>query len=299
LAFREGLKYALPFFCISTSLSQLGILKKYGVRLRKSLGQHILIDDNVAAKIVDLLNLQPDDGVIEIGPGLGALTRRLAPVARQIVAVEIDRRMASVLRTETESAGNVQVNEANFLKVNIGEITRAYPEVTSWKVVGNLPYYITSAILMQLVEAKEHFSTAVVTVQEEFARRLVAEPGSKDYSSLSIYIQYRFRPELRFVIKPASFFPRPDVRSAVVRLAVLERPSLVVRDEGLFFQTIRAAFGQRRKTLRKSLRKIPGLAPEVMGELGRMSGVGLDKRPEEVSIDQFADLSNAIKEVVG
>ena len=299
LAFREGLKYALPVFCISTSLSQLGILKKYGVRLRKSLGQHILIDDNVAAKIVDLLDLQPDDGVIEIGPGLGALTRRLAPVARQIVAVEIDRRMASVLRTETESAGNVQVNEANFLRVNIGEITRAYPEVTSWKVVGNLPYYITSAILMQLVEAKEYFSTAVVTVQEEFARRLVAEPGSKDYSSLSIYIQYRFRPELRFVIKPASFFPRPDVRSAVVRLAVLERPSLVVRDEGLFFQTIRAAFGQRRKTLRKSLRKIPGLAPEVMGELGRMSGVGLDKRPEEVSIDQFADLSNAIKEVVG
>ena len=128
---------------------------------------------------------------------------------------------------------------------------------------------------------------------------LTTEPGSKDYSSLSIYIQYRFRPELRFVIKPASFFPRPDVRSAVVRLAVLERPSLVVRDEGLFFQTIRAAFGQRRKTLRKSLRKIPGLAPEVMGELGRMSGVGLDKRPEEVSIDQFADLSNAIKEVVG
>ncbi|HEC83359.1 MAG TPA: hypothetical protein ENI46_02595 [Firmicutes bacterium] len=139
----------------------------------------------------------------------------------------------------------------------------------------------------------------MVTVQDEFARRLVASPGSKDYSSLSIYVQYRFQPEILFTIKPTSFFPLPDVRSAVVRLRVLERPSVDVKDEGLFFQTIRAAFGQRRKTLRKSLRQIPGLTPKIVGELGRMSGVGLDKRPETVSIAEFASLSNAIKEVVG
>jgi 16S rRNA (adenine1518-N6/adenine1519-N6)-dimethyltransferase len=298
-ALRESIPFALPVFGISATLSQLGILRKYGLRLRKSLGQHILIDDNVAEKIVGQLDLQENEGVIEIGPGLGALTRRLIPLAGHIVAVEIDRHMASVLRTETEANANVHVNEANILRTDIGEIVKPYSSASGWKVVGNLPYYITSAILMLLVEARSHFSTAVLTVQEEFARRLIAEPGSKDYSSLSIYVQYRFRPELCFIIKPTSFFPRPDVRSAVVRLTVLERPDPVVRDEGLFFQTIRAAFGQRRKTLRKSLRRIPGLTPEVMGELGRMSGVGMDKRPEQVSIHQFADLSNAIKDVVG
>ena len=152
---------------------------------------------------------------------------------------------------------------------------------------------------MHLVEAKQHFSTAVVTVQEEFARRLVAGPGSKDYSSLSIYTQYHFKPEVLFTIKPASFHPRPDVRSAAVRLEVLERHTLDVRDEGLFFQTIKAAFGQRRKTLKSSLRKIPGLTPKLIGELGRMSGVELSNRPEDTSIREFVNLSNAIKDVVG
>ena len=142
-------------------------------------------------------------------------------------------------------------------------------------------------------------STAVLTVQDEFARRLVAKPGSKDYSSLSIYVQYRFKPEIMFTIKPTSFFPRPDVRSAVVRLEVLERPSLQIEDEGLFFQTIRAAFGQRRKTLRRSLRQIPGLTPDLIGELDRTLDVGLDNRPEDISIEDFANLSNAIKDVVG
>ena len=289
----------IPIFGISAVLSQLAILKRHGLPLKKSLGQHVLIDDNIARKITDALDLGPEEGVIEIGPGLGALTQRLASLGKIIVAIEIDRRMASILRSETDHLGNVHVAENNFLKVDLGEITSSFRGIGSWKVVGNLPYYITSAVVMQLVEARRHFTEAVITVQEEFARRLVASPGSKDYSSLSIYVQYRFRPEMLFTIKPTSFFPRPDVRSAVVRLTVLERPSLDVRDEGLFFQTVRAAFGQRRKTLRRSLRQIPGLTPKAMGELGRMSGVGLDNRPEDVSIDQFIVLSNAIREVVG
>jgi 16S rRNA (adenine1518-N6/adenine1519-N6)-dimethyltransferase len=294
-----GLLKAVPAFCICASLSQLGILRSYGINLRKSLGQHILIDDNIAQKITAELDLGNGEGVIEIGPGLGALTRRLAVLAKRVVAVEIDRRLVSVLRTETEAAGSVRVEEANILKVDVGNLIAPYDDVENWKVVGNLPYYITSAILMHLVEARQYFSRAVITVQEEFARRLVAGPGSKDYSSLSIYVQYHFRPEVLFIIKPTSFHPRPDVRSAAVRLEALERHTLDGRDEGLFFQTIRAAFGQRRKTLKRSLRQIPGLTPEIMGELGRMSGVGLDNRPEQVSIQQFADLSNAIKDVVG
>ena len=290
---------AVPVFCICASLSQLGILRNYGLRLRKSLGQHILIDGNIAEKITTALDLQPDEGVIEIGPGLGALTRRLGLLAKRVVAVEIDRRLASVLRIETEAARSVTGEEANFLKVDLGDLIAPYDDVKTWKVVGNLPYYITSAILMHLVEARRHFSTAVITVQEEFARRLVAGPGSKDYSSLSIYVQYNFKPEVLFTIKPTSFHPRPDVRSAAVRLETLERYTLDVRDEGLFFQTIRAAFGQRRKTLKRSLRQIPGLTPKHMGELGRISGVGLDNRPEDISIEEFAYLSNAIKSVVG
>jgi 16S rRNA (adenine1518-N6/adenine1519-N6)-dimethyltransferase len=292
----------LPALGLATAVSQIALLKKHGLRLRKSLGQHILIDDNVAAKIIDALDLKGNEGVIEIGPGLGALTLRLGEQAGRVVAVEIDRRFASTLRAELAdagTAGNVAIIEDNILKVNLAGLARAHPYVKTWKLVGNLPYYITSAILMMLVEAREHFASAIITVQDEFARRLVAGPGSKDYSSLSIYIQYRFKPEILFTIKPTSFFPRPDVRSAVVRLQALERSGLGIEDEGLFFQTIRAAFGQRRKTLRRSLRTIPGLTPDTMGELGRTSGVGLDNRPEDISIEEFASLSNAIKNIVG
>ncbi|HVP58130.1 MAG TPA: 16S rRNA (adenine(1518)-N(6)/adenine(1519)-N(6))-dimethyltransferase RsmA [bacterium] len=291
-----------PIIGFATAVSQIALLKKHGLRLRKGLGQHILTDDNVAGKITSALGLRGDEGVIEIGPGLGALTMRLREQASQVVAVEIDRRFASTLRAELEgagTAGNVEIIEDNILKVDLAELTGAYPEIKTWKVVGNLPYYITSAILLMLVEARCHFTSAIITVQDEFARRLVAGPGSKDYSSLSIYVQYRFKPEILFTIKPTSFFPRPDVRSAVVRLQVLERSGLRIEDEGLFFQTIRAAFGQRRKTLRRSLRMIPGLTPDTIGELDRTSGVGLDKRPEDISIDDFANLSNAIKDVVG
>jgi 16S rRNA (adenine1518-N6/adenine1519-N6)-dimethyltransferase len=288
----------LPVLCI-TATSQLGILKRHGLRLKKSLGQHLLIDDNVARKLVTGLDLTGGEGVIEIGPGLGALTGLIAKSARRVVAVEIDGRMASILRAETESADNIEVTEANVLKVDLADLTRDHDDVSHWVVVGNLPYYITSAILMHLVEGRSSFREAFLTVQEEFAKRLVANPGSKDYSSLSIYVQYRFRPEMLFTIKPSSFFPRPEVRSAVVRLKAHERQSLGVRDEGLFFQTVRAAFGQRRKTLRRSLRQIPGITPQMMDVLDRTSGVGLGSRPEDVSIEDFAALSNAIKDVVG
>jgi 16S rRNA (adenine1518-N6/adenine1519-N6)-dimethyltransferase len=292
----------LPLLGLATTVSQIALLRKHGLRLRKSLGQHILIDNNVAGKITDALELKRDEGVIEIGPGLGALTLRLAESAKRVIAIEIDRRFASTLRAElgeTDGADNVEIIEDNILKADIAELTQVHRDIANWKLVGNLPYYITSAILMMLVDAREHFSTAVLTVQDEYARRLVAKPGSKAYSSLSIYIQYRFKPEILFTIKPTSFFPRPDVRSAVVRLEVLERPNLRIEDEGLFFQTIRAAFGQRRKTLRRSLRKIPGLTPDTMGELDRTSGVGLDNRPEDISLEGFAALANAIKDVVG
>jgi 16S rRNA (adenine1518-N6/adenine1519-N6)-dimethyltransferase len=294
----ESINLALPLFCLGATLSQIGVLKRYGVFLKKNLGQHILIDDNIAGKIVDALEIARDDGVFEIGPGLGALTQRLAARARRVVAIEIDTRLTRVLQDMTADSSNVDIMNANVLKVDPPEVMSRY-DVRNWHIVGNLPYYITSAIMMRIAEASDCFSNAVITVQEEYAKRMVAAPGSKDYSSLSIYIQYRFRPEILFTIKPTSFFPRPDVRSAIVRLRVPERPTLDVRDEGLFFQTIKAAFGQRRKTLKRSLRQIPGLTPEHMGELGRISGVGLDNRPEDLSIKEFAFLSNAIKSVIG
>ena len=282
---------------IGAALSQLALVKKHGLRLRKSLGQHILADSNIARKIVGALDLQPDEGVIEIGAGLGALTTELSGRAARVLAIEIDGRLASALREETN--GNVDILEANILKIDFGKLVRKYPDIKKWKVVGNLPYYITTNILLHLIDAREHFSTCVITVQDEFAKRIVASPGSKDYSSLSILVRYRFDPEIMFQIKQTSFFPRPDVRSSVVRLSVLERPGVDVREEGLFFQTIRAAFGQRRKTLRRSLRQIPGLTPETIETVSRMSGVGSHRRPEELSIQEFADLANAVKEVMG
>ena len=286
-----------PIFLLGTALSQLALLRKHGLRLKKSLGQHILADSNIARKIVDALDLKPDEGVVEIGAGLGALTTELSRRAARVIAIEVDRRLASALREETN--GNIDVVEANILKVDLSKLIGKYPDIKKWKVVGNLPYYITTNILLHLIDAREHFSTCVVTVQDEFAKRIVASPGNKDYSSLSILIRYRFEPEIMFQIKQTSFFPRPDVRSSVVRLSVLERPGVDVREEGLFFQTIRAAFGQRRKTLRRSLRQIPGLTPEAIEAVSRMSGVGSDRRPEDLSIQEFASLANAVKEVVG
>jgi 16S rRNA (adenine1518-N6/adenine1519-N6)-dimethyltransferase len=287
----------IPALLIGAAVSQLALLKKHALRLKKSLGQHILADANIARKIVDALDLEPDDGVVEIGAGLGALTTELSKRAARVIAIEIDSRLASALREETN--GNVDIVEANFLKLDFGKLLGKYPDINRWKVVGNLPYYITTNILLHLIDAREHFERCVITVQDEFAKRIVAGPGTKDYSSLSILIRYRFEPEIMFQIKQTSFFPRPDVRSSVVRLSVLERPGVDVREEGLFFQTIRAAFGQRRKTLKRSLRQIPGLTPKHMGELGRISGVGLDNRPEDLSLEEFALLSNAIKSVVG
>jgi len=287
----------IPVLLIGAALSQLALLKKHGVRLRKSLGQHVLADANIARKIVDALDLEPDQGVVEIGAGLGALTSELSRRAARVIAIEIDGRLATALREETN--GNVEIVEANFLKLDFGKLLDKYPDIKEWKVVGNLPYYITTNILLHLIDAREHFKCCVVTVQDEFAKRVVASPGSKDYSSLSILIRYRFEPEVMFKIKQTSFFPRPDVRSSVVRLSVLERPGVDVREEGLFFQTIRAAFGQRRKTLRRSLRQIPGLSPETIETVSRMSGVGSDRRPEDLSIQEFASLANAVKDVVG
>ena len=287
----------IPFLLAGVALSQMAILRKHGLRLNKNLGQHILADHNIAMKIVDSLDPGPDEGVVEIGAGLGALTRELSARAARVIAIEIDGRLANALREETN--GNVDVLEANILKIDLGKLLREYTDIKKWKVVGNLPYYITTNIILRLIEAREYFSSCVITVQNEFAKRIVAEPGSKDYSSLSILIRYRFEPEIMFNIKQTSFFPRPDVRSSVLRLTVLERPRVDVREEGLFFQTIRAAFGQRRKTLRRSLRQIPGLTPKIMGELGRISGVDLNQRPEDISIEEFASLSIAIKEVVG
>ena len=292
-----SLHFLIPVLLTGAAVSQLALLRKHGLRLRKSLGQHILADSNVARKIVDSLDVKADEGVVEIGAGLGALTTELSRLAARVIAIEIDGRLASALREETN--GNVEVLEANILKIDFGKLVGKYPDIKKWKVVGNLPYYITTNILLHLIEAREHFSTCVITVQDEFARRIVASPGGKDYSSLSILIRYRFEPEIMFQIKQTSFFPRPDVRSSVVRLSVLGRPGVDVREEGLFFQTIRAAFGQRRKTLRRSLRQIPGLTPETIEAVSRMSGVGSHRRPEELSIQEFANLANAVKEVVG
>ncbi len=279
--------------------SQIRLLKKYGTRLKKSLGQHILIDPNIARKIIQEVNVSSDDGIIEIGAGLGALTLRLLPLARRVVAVEIDAQLVDALRAETNGSSNLTIIEGDFLKLDLHEIVAGYRDVKRWKIVGNLPYYITTNILLRLIEARSCFKTAVITVQEDFARRLVALPGSKDYSSLSIFVQTRFEVRVLFTIKQGSFFPRPEVRSAVVRMDVLERPPYNIEDEGLFFQTVRAAFGQRRKTLRRSLRNVPKLDPELIDEVSRTSGVGLDKRGEELSIGDFARLANAIKRVLG
>lgn len=263
------------------------ILRRYGLRPRKGLGQNFLVDRRALERIVAAAELTPDDTVLEVGPGVGQLTRLLAEAAGQVVAVELDREMVRVLQQELADRPNVEVVEADILKVDPGEITGRRP----YKVVANLPYYITSAALRHLLEAQPPPTLLVVTVQQEVAERITASPG--EMSILSVSVQFYGRPRRVARIPAGAFYPPPKVDSAVVRIDVYppgERP-IQVDDPERFFRVVRAGFGQRRKQLRNSLSAGLRLrSGEVEAALQR-AGIDPHRRAETLSLDEWARLS--------
>jgi 16S rRNA (adenine1518-N6/adenine1519-N6)-dimethyltransferase len=267
---------------------------KEGARAKKSLGQNFLVDGNVVSRIIAAAALSSDDAVLEIGPGRGALTARLAAAAGQVVAVERDRDLLPVLHEKLAGVNNVEVVRGDILRVDMRQLLSERRE-GRWKVVANLPYNISSQILFALIECRTVVSQMVLMLQKEVGDRLVALPGCKDYGILTVLCANYFDIERVCIVKPASFRPVPKVDSAVLRFRVLQSPRADAGDEELFRRVVKAAFGQRRKTLANCLRGVPVLAGDGLLEQV-LVGSAIDgrRRGETLSLDEFARLSREI-----
>jgi len=274
------------------------IIKKYEFTFRKKFGQNFLIDERVIRRIIEAADLTGDDCVLEIGPGIGALTQYLAGAAGRVVAVEIDQKLIPILKETLSGFENVAVIHQDILKTDLQAIAEEYNGGRSMKVVANLPYYITTPILMELLEKKAPISSITVMVQKEVADRMQALPGSKDYGALSLAVQYYSKPQTVAIVPPNCFIPRPSVESAVVRLADVGSGKVPVRNEKLMFALIRASFNQRRKTLANGIKNAAGLGfsrEQVVEALAQM-GLDANTRGETLELAQFAQLANLLDE---
>ena len=264
------------------------ILKVFHLRASKKLGQNFLIDAAVVRGIVEAAELQEGDRVLEIGPGIGTLTQGLAESGAQVTAVELDKKLPAVLAETLKGYENVRIVQGDILKTDIRELMGDAP----FKVAANLPYYITTPILMALLEQRLPIRNIVTMVQKEVAERMIAPPGSKTYGALSVAVQYYTVPEIVLDVPPKSFIPAPEVDSVVIACKVRGEPPVAVRDEKLFFRVVKAAFGQRRKTLSNALKGAGFLKDEVQGALEK-AGIEAARRGETLSLEEFAQLADA------
>ena len=272
------------------------VLQKYRFNFQKKFGQNFLIDTHVLDKIIDASGVTEDDFVLEIGPGIGTMTQYLCERAREVVAVEIDKNLIPILSDTLKNYSNVTVINEDILKLDICKLAEEKNQGRPIKVVANLPYYITTPIIMGLFESHVPIDSITIMVQKEVAERMQEGPGSKEYGALSLAVQYYAKPEIVANVPPNCFMPRPNVGSAVIRLTRHEKPPVEVEDEKLMFRIIRASFNQRRKTLANGLNNSPEihLPKEVIQESIISLGVPENIRGEALSLEQFAELSNEI-----
>lgn len=270
------------------------IIKKYEFAFQKKFGQNFLIDPRVLDKIINAAGVTKEDCVLEIGPGIGTMTQCLAENARHVVAVEIDSNLIPILRETLADYDNVTVMHGDILKVDINQITKEYNNGLPIKVVANLPYYITTPIIMGLFEENVPIDNITVMVQKEVAERMQAGPGTKDYGALSLAVQYYARPYIAANVPPNCFMPRPNVGSAVICLTRHQNPPVKAEDPKLMFKLIRASFNQRRKTLQNGLNNSPEIpfTKEQITEAIESLGMGPSVRGEALTLEQFAALSN-------
>lgn len=272
------------------------ILRGYGIRPRKRWGQNLLVDERILEEIIEAAALKEGDTVLEIGPGIGTLTRRLIDNAGRVIAIEIDPLLVKLLKEELKDYDNIDIIQADILKLNLSSLFTNYQlPVTMIKVVANLPYYITSPTLLHLLEEKDGIESMVIMVQKEVAERILARPAGKEYGPLTIALQYHTEPELVTYVPRTSFWPQPKVEGAVLRLKVLAKPRVEVRSEEVFFKIVRAAFSKRRKMLINGLSM--GLGLEKRGIESHLAAAGIDpaRRPETLSLQEFARLSDLLQ----
>ena len=264
------------------------ICKRFDIKMSKKLGQNFLIKRGIVDEIVHAAELTPGEPVLEVGPGIGTLTQGLAQSGADVTAIELDRRLLEVLDTTLASYDNVRIIHGDVLKLDVPSIMNNKP----FKVVANLPYYITTPIIMSLLESKLPIERLVVMVQKEVALRMVAKPGTKDYGALSVAVQYYTEPDIVLDVPPKSFLPAPAVTSSVIRCVLRDKPPVDVIDEKLFFRVVKAGFAQRRKTFANTM-KTTGLSKDRIEELLAKANIDGQRRGETFTLQEFADVANA------
>ena len=264
------------------------ICKRFDIKMSKKLGQNFLIKRGIVDEIVHAAELTPGEPVLEVGPGIGTLTQGLAQSGADVTAIELDRRLLEVLDTTLASYDNVRIVHGDVLKLDVPTIMNHKP----FKVVANLPYYITTPIIMSLLESKLPIERLVVMVQKEVALRMVAKLGTKDYGALSVAVQYYTEPDIVLDVPPKSFLPAPAVTSSVIRCVLRDKPPVDVIDEKLFFRVVKAGFAQRRKTFANTM-KTTGLSKDRIEELLAKANIDGQRRGETFTLQEFADVANA------
>ena len=264
------------------------ICKRFDIKMSKKLGQNFLIKRGIVDEIVQAAEITVGEPVLEVGPGIGTLTQGLAQSGADVTAIELDRRLLEVLDTTLASYDNVRIIHGDVLKLDVPTIMNHKP----FKVVANLPYYITTPIIMSLLESKLPIERLVVMVQKEVALRMIAKPGTKDYGALSVAVQYYTEPDIVLDVPPKSFLPAPAVTSSVIRCVLRDKPPVDVIDEKLFFRVVKAGFAQRRKTFSNTM-KTTGLTRDRIEELLAKANIDGQRRGETFTLQEFADVANA------
>ncbi|MCM1386650.1 MAG: 16S rRNA (adenine(1518)-N(6)/adenine(1519)-N(6))-dimethyltransferase RsmA [Bacillus sp. (in: Bacteria)] len=281
---------------LGNAKNTIEILQKYHITFQKKFGQNFLVDKNILEKIMEAAQITQADCVLEIGPGIGTMTQYLAERAGSVIAVEIDKNLIPVLNDTLSSYNNVTILNQDILKTDINDMVEKYNSGKPIKVVANLPYYITTPIIMALFENHVKLESITIMVQKEVADRMQAQAGTKDYGALSLAVQYYAKPEIVVKVPAACFMPRPNVDSTVIRLTRYETAPVKAQDEDYLFTVIRASFNQRRKTLVNGLSNAGsiGAGKERIAELLSQMGLPLTVRGETLTLEQFTELSNRL-----
>lgn len=286
---------------LGNTKNTIEILQKYNITFQKKFGQNFLVDKNILEKIMDAAQITEKDCVLEIGPGIGTMTQYLAERAGRVIAVEIDKNLIPVLQDTLSSYNNVTILNQDILKTDINHLVEQYNDGAPIKVVANLPYYITTPIIMALFENHVALQSITIMVQKEVADRMQAQAGTKDYGALSLAVQYYAKPEIVVKVPAACFMPRPNVDSTVIRLVRYETAPVKAADEAYLFSVIRASFNQRRKTLVNGLANAGniGVGKEEIANILAQMGMAPTVRGETLTLEQFTELSNRLLAVKG
>ena len=265
------------------------LLNQYGLRANKKLGQNFLINQQIIDEIIEKSQITKEDTVLEIGPGLGSLTKALMQNAKRVIAVELDENMVNILNNRFNNE-NLEIINDDILKININEITDRYGKI---KVVANLPYYITTPIVMKLLEEEYNIESITVMVQKEVGERLCADPGSRDFGAVTVGVNFYSKSKVIIDVPKDNFMPVPEVDSCVIKLDILDEPPVILKDKKRFFRLVKAAFSQRRKTINNSLASGEFSKESVLAVLNKL-GIDAKLRAEDLSIQDFANITNEL-----